>query len=81
MLSVVDRLMVLAVVQRAADARPTLTPPPGGYVMSGLELDEAMRILGGPHRRWLGLLLGAAAAGTALLAIGLAAALLAALVA
>lgn len=79
MLSVVDRLMVLAVVRRGADGRLLLAPPPGGYVMSGLELDEAMRILGGPHRRWLGLLLGAAAAGTALLAVGLVAASVSAL--
>lgn len=59
MLSVVERLLVLAAVRRAADGTISLVPPPGGYVISALELDDAMRILGGPHR---GLLLGAAAA-------------------
>ena len=59
MLSVIERLLVLASVRRAADGTVSLAPPPGGYVISALELDDAMRLLGGPRK---GLLLGAAAA-------------------
>jgi hypothetical protein len=69
-LSVVERLLVLAAVRRAADGTISLFPPPGGYVISALELDDAMRLLGGPRR---GLLLPAAAAigvGALLTAVG-----------
>lgn len=59
MLSVIERLLVLAAVRRAVDGTIFLVPPPGGYVISALELDDAMRLLGGPRR---GLLLGATAA-------------------
>ncbi|MEX1156301.1 MAG: hypothetical protein WED12_03965 [Chloroflexota bacterium] len=64
MLSVVERLMVLAEVRRTANGDITLAPPPGGYVISSLELDEAMRVLGGRKPRVL-------LAGMACLAIGL----------
>jgi hypothetical protein len=46
-------------VRRDADGAISLVPPPGGYVISALELDDAMRLLGGPRK---GLLLAAAAA-------------------
>lgn len=59
MLSVVERLQVLAAVHRAPDGSVSLLPPPGGYVISALELDDAMRLLGGPRK---GLLVGAAVA-------------------
>jgi hypothetical protein len=59
MLSVIERLLVLATVRRDADGAISLVPPPGGYVISALELDDAMRLLGGPRK---GLLLAAAAA-------------------
>ena len=52
MVSVVERLLVLASVEREADGSPTLRPPDGGFVISGLELEDAMRLLGG-DRRWL----------------------------
>jgi hypothetical protein len=52
MVSVVERLLVLASVQRGADGSATLVPPPGGFVISGVDLDDAMRLLGG-NRRWL----------------------------
>ena len=52
MVSVVERLLVLASVQRGADGSATLVPPSGGFVISGLDLDDAMRLLGG-NRRWL----------------------------
>jgi hypothetical protein len=62
--SVVERLLVLASVVRDEAGTIWLRPPPGGYVISTLELDDAMRLLGGPHRRLL-------LAGYALLALGL----------
>jgi hypothetical protein len=59
MLGVTERLLVLAGVGRAADGTITLVPPPGGFVISALELNDAMRLLGGSRK---GLLLGAAVA-------------------
>lgn len=47
MLSVVDRLLVLAEVRGAAEGRIHLVPPRGGFIISSLDLDAAMRILGG----------------------------------
>lgn len=64
MLSVVERLMVLAAVRRTADGSLELTPPRGGYVITSLELDEAMRVLGGRRPRVL-------LAGMACLTLGL----------
>lgn len=51
MISVVDRLLLLAVVTRDAEGRVALAAPRGGYLVSALELDDAMRLLGGPHPR------------------------------
>jgi len=59
MVSVVDRLLLLAEVRRGADGQVALAPPRGGYLLSSLELDDAMRLLGG--RRPQLLLMGAAA--------------------
>jgi hypothetical protein len=76
-ISVVDRLLVLARAVRHPDGRLALEPPRGGFVISSLELDDAMRLLGGPRRAWMlvgvalvagGVLLGAAS--LVLLAIG-----------
>lgn len=53
MVSVVERLLVLAHVERDADGTVALRPPRGGYVISALELADAMRLLGGPRRRLL----------------------------
>jgi hypothetical protein len=64
-ISVVDRLLVLARPVRAEDGAMTLAPPPGGYVVSALELADAMRLLGGSRRGWL--LAGAAAIGLGLI--------------
>ena len=60
MLSVVDRLLVLAEVHLSPSGGPSLVAPRGGYLISNLDLDAAMRLLGGPHRERL--LAGAAAA-------------------
>jgi hypothetical protein len=73
MVSVVDRLLVLANVTRDADGRIALAPPRGGYVISALELEDAMRLLGGPRPR----LMIAGTASVALSIVLLAAALLA----
>jgi hypothetical protein len=75
MISVVDRLLVLASVERDG-ANLRLRPPSGGYVVSAMELDEAMRLLGGPRRRWLPAAVAAVVAGALLVLIGLAGALL-----
>jgi hypothetical protein len=68
MLSVIDRLLVLADVRRDPGGRVMLAPPSGGYVISGLDLDDAMRLLGGGRPRLL-------VAGTALVTVGAALAL------
>ena len=65
MLNVTDRLLVLAQPVRGADGTVRLEPPEGGYLISNLALDDAMRLLGGRHRR-------AAVAGVAGLALGIA---------
>jgi hypothetical protein len=57
-ISVTDRLLVLARAERDRAGRVELRPPPGGYVISTLALDDAMRLLGGRGRRRL--LVGAA---------------------
>jgi hypothetical protein len=62
-ISVVDRLLVLAQPVRDPDGDVALAPPAGGFVISALELDDAMRLLGGPRRAWL-------LAGAALIALG-----------
>lgn len=52
-ISAVDRLLVLARPARTADGGIALEPPPGGFVVSALELPDAMRLLGGRGRRRL----------------------------
>jgi hypothetical protein len=47
----VDELTVLAVPRRGDDGALRLDPPPGGYLASTVDLDVAMRLLAGPHRR------------------------------
>lgn len=74
MISVIDRLLVLSAVERDASG-VRLRPPPGGYLISAMELDEAMRLLGGPRRRWLPIAVLATLSGALLTVIGLAAAL------
>jgi len=69
-ISEVDRLLVLARVGLDAAGNPRLEPPPGGFVVSSLELDAAMRLLGGPHRRQLGLAIATFGIGAVLLVAG-----------
>lgn len=70
MVSVIDRLLVLARVGRDDEGRVVLVPPAGGYILSALDLDDAMRVLGGPHPRWL--VTGAVAIAMAALLLALA---------
>jgi hypothetical protein len=51
MVSVVERLLVLAIAERAPDGLTRLRPPQGGYVIATLELADAMRLLGGRRPR------------------------------
>ena len=50
-INVTDRLRVLARADVDESGRPRLEPPGGGYLVTNLELDEAMRLLGGRNRR------------------------------
>jgi hypothetical protein len=47
----VDHLIVLAEASRDPSGALRLDPPPGGFLVSTVELDVAMRLLAGPHRR------------------------------
>jgi hypothetical protein len=49
-LDVTDRLLVVARPSQGDGGRVHLEPPPGGFVISNLALDDAMRLLGGPKR-------------------------------
>ncbi len=66
-IAVVDPLLVLARVELGPDG-PRLVPPEGGYLVSALELDAAMRLLGGSHRRQLVLAIAAVVVGAVLVA-------------
>jgi hypothetical protein len=70
MVSVIDRLLVLATVQRDTNGRVQLAPPAGGYIVSSLELDDAMRLLGGPQPRRMLAGIASMSAGVPLLAAG-----------
>jgi hypothetical protein len=78
-INVTDHLLVLARPVREA-GRVRLEPPPGGYVISTLALDDAMRLLGGRHRRAVAVAVVGIGIGVALLAIGLVGAVLAGLI-
>lgn len=69
-LNVTDRLLVLARVERDDRGRPDLVPPDGGYLVTNLELDAAMRLLGGPRRRLVSASIIGLGLSIALLAIG-----------
>jgi hypothetical protein len=50
-INVTDRLRMLARAALDGAGQPRLEPPDGGYLVTNLELDEAMRLLGGGNRR------------------------------
>jgi hypothetical protein len=76
MVSVVERLQVLAQPRRDGAGSLVLEPPRGGYVISALDLDAAMRLLAGPRRRMLLSGVGLVAAGAMGMLAGLIAAVL-----
>lgn len=78
-LNVTDRLLVLARPVRGADGTIHLEPPEGGYLISNLALDDAMRVLGGRNRRVAAGGVVGIGLGIALLAVGAVGAVLAAL--
>ena len=50
-INVTDRLLLLARARRDDTGRVVLEPPEGGYLVTNLALDDAMRLLGGRNRR------------------------------
>ena len=69
-INVTDRLLLLARASRDDSGRARLEPPDGGYLITNLDLDDAMRLLGGRNRRRVsGAIIGLAIS-MALLAIG-----------
>jgi len=69
-IGVADSLLVLAAVRITNDGRASLAPPAGGYVLSSLALDDAMRLLGGRRRTLLAAALIAFIGGTAVALAG-----------
>ena len=80
-LNVTDRLLVLARPVRTEDGRTRLEPPEGGYLISNLGLEDAMRLLGGRNRRVTALAVIGLGAAVVLVAVGGTGALAAALLA
>jgi hypothetical protein len=79
-IAVTDRLLVLARVADRAGGGVGLEPPDGGYLITNLALDEAMRLLGGRHRRLTAAAVAGLGAGTILAVAGGAGAIVAAVV-
>src|SRR6476659_6514903 len=69
-ISEVDRVEILARIGAEKSQAAVLEPPAGGFVISALELDAAMRLLGGEHRRQLAFAIGVLAVGSAILVVG-----------
>jgi hypothetical protein len=70
-INVTDRLLVLAQPGRDDSGHVSLAPPDGGYLVTNLALDDAMRLLGGRNRRSLMAAIVGLTLSFALLAIGL----------
>jgi hypothetical protein len=69
-INVTDRLLLLARARRDDTGCVVLEPPEGGYLVTNLALDDAMRLLGGHNRRLATLGVIALGLSVALLAIG-----------
>ena len=69
-LNVTDRLLLVGRPRRDTGGRVALEPPDGGYLVTNLELNDAMRLLGGRNRRLLTAGIVGLAVSVALLAIG-----------
>jgi hypothetical protein len=78
-INVTDRLLVVARPARDGE-RVRLEPPEGGFVISSLALNDAMRLLGGRHRRSAAAAVVGMGLGAALLGVGTAGAVLTALI-
>lgn len=68
-INVTDRLLVLGVA-RADPSGVRLDPAPGGYVISAVALEDAMRLLGGRNRRIAAASIIGLAIAVVLLAVG-----------
>lgn len=69
-LNVTDRLLLLARPERDPAGSVVLRPPDGGFVISAVALEDAMRLLGGTNRRAAAYAVVGVAIGVALAAIG-----------
>lgn len=69
-LNVTDRVLVLALATRDAAGRVRLEPPEGGYIVTNLALDDAMRLLGGRNRRLVAAAIVGLVIAAGLLAVG-----------
>lgn len=68
-INVTDRLLVLARASLDDGGRPRLEPPSGGFLVTNLELGEAMRLLGGRRGRLVAASIIALAAATILIVV------------
>jgi hypothetical protein len=68
--NVTDRLLVLARAKLDGAGQPHLEPPSGGYLVTNLELAEAMRLLGGRRGRLVAASIIALAASAILIIVG-----------
>jgi hypothetical protein len=78
-INVTDRLLVLARAVSGDDGRVRLAPPEGGYLVTNLALPDAMRLLGGRHRRLVAASMIGLALSVVLVAVGGVGAVLAAI--
>jgi hypothetical protein len=78
-LDVTDRLLVVAQPVRGDDGHVRLDPPRGGFVITNLALADAMRLLGGRHRRAAAVGVAGVGLGVALLVLGVVGAAVAAM--
>jgi hypothetical protein len=80
-INVTDALLLLAHADRDGAGQAFLEPPEGGYLVTNLALDDAMRLLGGRNRRLVTIGIVGLGASVALLTIGGIGAFLSALIA
>jgi hypothetical protein len=80
-INVTDRLLILAQARRDGSGRTRLEPPEGGFLVTNLDLDDAMRLLGGRNRRRVSMAIIGLGVSIALLAVGIIGSLLSAVLA
>ena len=69
-INVTDRVLLVGRARRQEGGRVAVEPPDGGYVVTNLELGDAMRLLGGRNRRLLSAGIIGLGVSVALLAVG-----------